>query len=311
MHSHREEIARLQQALEEQDATSPAFMTAEELAQQLQSRGRRPSIVVSVRENIGWIVGKFEKFRPGRQTSGVFLLVLRMMQTSVLVLVPRQNLQSAAACAIALVAACVLRETMPFRRQSDNEVAVMTQYCVFLWCFAVVLREMGISDPQALILMGIVLIVATVGVFCFALWRARAELNEVRSERQQEGRRANTPADEENRTDPVGFGETDDADNDGTPAVCDTSSTEPKHGGNSPQDIEMTVTTTTDERRCNPLIEEKSPPWQQLFGLCAAESEGSDSGPQGGPRGAGELAALREEVARLTAALAAAKKPDK
>ena len=135
MYSQRDEIGRLQQALQDQDATNPAFVTAEELAQDLQNRGRRPSIVVSVREHLGWIVDKFEKFRPGRQSTGVFLLVLRMMQTSILVVIPRQSLQAAAACIIAIIGACVLREAQPFRRKSDNETAVITQYCM---CFVIV-----------------------------------------------------------------------------------------------------------------------------------------------------------------------------
>ena len=86
MHSQHDEIGRLQQALHDEDDSNPAFVTAVELAQRFQITGRRPSIVVSVREHLGWLVDKFEKYRPGRYQTGVFLLVLRMMQTSILVL---------------------------------------------------------------------------------------------------------------------------------------------------------------------------------------------------------------------------------
>ena len=88
--------------------------------------------------------------------------------------------QAATASVLGVIGACVLQESRPFRRDSDNEIAVAAQYCVCLWCFSIVLRYMGISDPIALIAMGVALVVATAIVFGFALWRASDEVKRLR-----------------------------------------------------------------------------------------------------------------------------------
>ena len=81
---------------------------------------------------------------------------------------------------LGVIGACILRETQPFRRASDNEVAVAAQYVVFLWASSIVLRDMGISNPSVLFVMGVVLVLATVTVFGFALWRASDEVGALR-----------------------------------------------------------------------------------------------------------------------------------
>jgi len=176
MINHRDEIDRVQRVLNDQDhdVASPHFGSAEEVVERFSMSGKRASIVTSVREHLVWIVEQFEQFRPGQWYMGVFFLVLRMVQTSVLVLVPKQNLQAAAGSVIAIIGAFLLREAEPFRRSSDNETAVLSQYCIFCWCFAVVLRDMK-DDPIVLLAIGIVLIVATFAVFAHAFWRVRLD----------------------------------------------------------------------------------------------------------------------------------------
>ena len=103
-------------------------------------------------------------------------------------------MQAAAASIIVIFGACVLQEAQPYRRGSDNEIELLAQYCVFLWCFSIVFRDMGISDPKILLSMGIFLIVATVGVFLFAFWRVRAELKLLRSEQKEVETRTTIPS---------------------------------------------------------------------------------------------------------------------
>ena len=93
MYTRRNEITRLQQALKLNDSQQTALISAGKLAKQESTKERRPSIVASVEHTLVWIVKKFERYNPGRWYTGVFLLLLRILQTSVLVLVPRQNLQ--------------------------------------------------------------------------------------------------------------------------------------------------------------------------------------------------------------------------
>jgi hypothetical protein len=93
MYRRRNEINRLQQALKDIDSQQTETISARSLAKRSSIQERRPSLVVSVDQNLGWVVKKFEKFCPGRWYSGVFLLVLRILMTSVLVLIPKQNMQ--------------------------------------------------------------------------------------------------------------------------------------------------------------------------------------------------------------------------
>ena len=283
MYRHRDEIARLQQALQQEDTANPAFVTADGLAQRLSKAGRRSSIVILVRENLVWIVEKFEKFRPNRWYSGVFMLMLRLLQTSVLVLVPRQNLQAAAACVLSVLGACVLREAKPFRRGSDNEIAVIAQYCVFVWAFSVVLRDMGISDPKLLVLMGCVLIVVTVAVFAHALWRAHAEMKALHA--MQRGSHASSCVASD------GDGESLQAIDSGSDAAGgahDPPSSPSK--ADAEKEIELTEVAVTATNYGRPRH------WHEL--LCAAPSSSDDA-----PAVADEVATLRARLAEKDAQL--------
>ena len=93
MYRRRKEINLLQQALKDNDSQQAELVSARSLAKRQSIQQRRPSIVTAVEQNLGWLLKKFEKFNPGRWYSGVFLLLLRILLTSVLVLIPRQNLQ--------------------------------------------------------------------------------------------------------------------------------------------------------------------------------------------------------------------------
>lgn len=95
-------------------------------------------------------------------------------------LTPMSCRQAATASMLGIVGACALRETQPFRRASDNEVAVAAQYCVACWCFSIVFRDMGISATPVLLVLGVLLVLATVAVFAFALWRASDEVRDLR-----------------------------------------------------------------------------------------------------------------------------------
>ena len=285
MYRHRDEIDRLQKALQEEDAVNPAFVTADGLAQGFSKAGRRSSIVISVRENLVWIVEKFEKFRPNRWHSGVFMLVLRLLQTSVLVLVPRQNLQAAAACVLSMLGACALREAKPFRRGSDNEVAVIAQYCVFLWAFCVVLRDMGISDPKLLVLMGSVLVVATVTVFAHALWRARAEVEAMHAMRRGSGASSCVASDDGESLQKVDSGSDAAGGASGPPAVIAGGRGSPNKE-DAEKDIELAVA----------MREHRPRQWQEL--LCAETPLGD------APFVADEVAALRARLAEKDAKLA-------
>ena len=196
-------------------------------------------------------------------------------------------MQAAAASIIVIFGACVLQEAQPYRRGSDNEIELLAQYCVFLWCFSIVFRDMGISDPKILLSMGTFLIAATVGVFVFAFWRVRAELKLLQSERKANG------GEDDNTVN----SESDDTERDAEIERHDPEQQSPadaKRGGNSPQD---TLVTTASDKQGEASNKPKSP-WQ-LLGLCAAESEielgESSENAQGGDDTTALLARIAEK----------------
>ena len=341
MYRRRDEINRLQHALKENDSQQMEIISARNLAQKSSIQERRPSLVVSVDQNLGWIVKKFEKFVPGRCNVDyptihvdyttipvdylkLFIQVVlgnllalaadshderacahsgaehagsksvrTILQARPHLLVCLAPTQAAVASIIIFFGACVLQAALPYRRGSDNEVELLAQYCIFLWCFSIVFRDMGISDPKILLSMGVCLIVATVGVFTFAFWRVFNELKQLRSETKENGDVDDDPANSES----------DELESDAGTVYRDPEQQSPaelKRGGNSPQDT--LVTTASDEHGKAPT--KPKSPWQ-LLGLCAAESEvelgDSPEDAHGGDDTAALLARLAEKDEALRA----------
>ena len=170
---------------------------------------------------------------------------------------------------------------------------MLAQYCTFLWCFSVVFRDMGISNPKILVSMGIVLIAVTVAVFGFALWRASVEHQQLRSEQQVE-----------ERTGALG-GEKSDEEKDHAGSITAPSgdqqeelSAEPKRGGGGSPTQLTAVEVSVDEQHGTTRNM-----WQVL-GLCAAESESAtDEDVAHGSNGDSDT-----DVAALQAKLAAQSK---
>ena len=63
-----------------------------------------------------------------RHRMGIFQLVVRLLQTSLMTVVKKPIIQSSFVSVITLVAICVQRELSPYRRASDNLVGLMTRW---------------------------------------------------------------------------------------------------------------------------------------------------------------------------------------
>jgi hypothetical protein len=93
MYRCRGEINRLQQALKQNESEQTEVISAKRLAARTSIKERRPSIVAAVNHSLVRVVKKLERFNPGQWPITAFLILLRVMQTSVFVLIPTQNLQ--------------------------------------------------------------------------------------------------------------------------------------------------------------------------------------------------------------------------
>ena len=100
--------------------------------------------------------------------------------------VPNQLVQTTIVCCATLLSISMQSALRPFRRASDNDVALLAQWLVFAWTFVLLLRIAGMFEREvAAMFIGVVLCLASVTVLVAALWLANADrLNEQRAEEQ-------------------------------------------------------------------------------------------------------------------------------
>ena len=126
-------------------------------------------------------------FKPTQWFAGVLLLVLRLLQTTFMALVPSQLVQAAIMCFITLLSISMQSELAPYRRASDNRVALLAHWLVFLWVSTLLLRIVGMFErPAAALAVGTLLCIATSSVFVAALVLANMDrLKEKRAARRR------------------------------------------------------------------------------------------------------------------------------
>ena len=88
---------------------------------------RRPSVVGHF-QSLKYLVHQFEKFRPTHWYMGVCLLLLRLFQTCLMTVIKSQLAQAATMGCITLCAAFLQNNLSPYRRQTDNHVALLIHW---------------------------------------------------------------------------------------------------------------------------------------------------------------------------------------
>jgi hypothetical protein len=138
---------------------------------------RRPSIMGKT-ESLTYLVQLFETFLPSRYYTGVWLLLLRLAQTSLMTVFDSQLAQAAVMGCVTLGAAAALRELSPYRRPSDNHSALLGQWLVFAWVFVMLLRLAGLFQSGfAALAIGVLLCALTLAVFVTAVVMANNDRN--------------------------------------------------------------------------------------------------------------------------------------
>lgn len=72
-------------------------------------------------------------------------------------------------CCSCLISVSLQHELSPFRRASDNHVALLATWLIFAWAFVLLLRIVGLFGKDASLAVGTLLCIATVGVFVAAI----------------------------------------------------------------------------------------------------------------------------------------------
>ena len=192
MYQQRNAIKKLGNELQRHNESRGTGLNMAQLANSKQAR----TSFISLTKEIQWLIPKFEEFLPAYWYHGVVLLVLRLLQTSFIALVPSQNIQAIAMCSVTQFSILLQSELAPYRRTTDNRVALLAQVLVFTWAFILMLRIVGVFvKPAAATAIGILLCVATVAVFAVALKLANGD-------RLAEKRAANTTLGDPTSEDP-------------------------------------------------------------------------------------------------------------
>ena len=169
----REQIKKILTDIKEQDRKTHTVTTVTEV---VASKRRQRASIVELSASVHWLVPKFEKFEPECWGYGAFALVLRLCQSSMMVMFDDQSIQAACASMIAQVGICAQRNLAPYRRASDNEIALYAQWLIFIWCSMLLLRVIGAVALLPTFLVGLFCLLPTVAVVARALHSARTDI---------------------------------------------------------------------------------------------------------------------------------------
>ena len=123
MYPHRHAIRKMGTDPQDHNKSRGTTLTSQQLAKSKRARSSFTSLTVEM----AWLLPKFEKFKPEFWHYGVVSLVLRLVQTSLMALLPSQNVQAAIVSLVTLVALFLMLELSPMRLASDNRIAVLSQ----------------------------------------------------------------------------------------------------------------------------------------------------------------------------------------
>ena len=172
IYPHRKELMALMETTQQETSRN---LGCAEIAERASATRRRPSFAAQA-QTLQWLIPQVEQFRTSAPYTGALLLLLRVAQTSLLILIPSQTIRAAIASCIALIAIATLRELAPYRRASDSATAALCQCVIFSWCFFIMLRDTDALYHVPTVVPGLLLMIGTVFVFGHALSKAHTEM---------------------------------------------------------------------------------------------------------------------------------------
>ena len=117
-----------------------------------------------VNDTVVSLAPKYEHFRTGYYWFGVVQLGVRLLQTSLLTFFNTPKVQAAFASMVALCMISVQRELRPFVSRSDNLVALLALWCLFIWMSGLLLIRARVLDRVAPALTGTILVLVPCGL---------------------------------------------------------------------------------------------------------------------------------------------------
>ena len=136
---------------------------------------RDGSSIVNLTNEFRWLLPRFESFEPDRWYFGPCFLILRLCQSSTMVIFRRQTIQAVYACIIGQAAISAQLNLRPYRRRSDNQVALMAQWLVFIWCAVLLMHIITAIASLPPLVTGMICALSTAIVFAHSLRLALAD----------------------------------------------------------------------------------------------------------------------------------------
>ena len=110
------------------------------------------------------LASKYEDFRPGYYWFGVYLLCIRLLQTSVLIFFNAPKVQAAFSAMVAFIAFCIQRELGPCVKKSDNAVHALAEFTLFCWLIALLFIHDGVLHRVPELLTGTILLLSLIHI---------------------------------------------------------------------------------------------------------------------------------------------------
>ena len=110
------------------------------------------------------------------------MLIIRLTQTSFLIIFSEQKTQAMCAAIVATMSASLLRELSPYRRPSDNVTALLAQWLIYVWVIAMLARLIRVIGSTPGVIIGVALVGATALLTGHAVVMAKRDL--VKAQRE-------------------------------------------------------------------------------------------------------------------------------
>jgi hypothetical protein len=119
----------------------------------------------------------FEKFEADAFWYGVFLISTRLLETSMLVFLPNRMCKATLATFVSILALAVLRQYKPWLRDSDDHVAHVAHWVLYIWLYSLQAYDALSQMPPHW--WGTPLVVAAVWLLVYTVYKCRLDLKEL------------------------------------------------------------------------------------------------------------------------------------
>ena len=126
----------------------------------------------------------YEKYEASTFWYGVYLILIRLLQTSLLVLFPDRMTKAAVGTLVAVISLTIAQREKPWLRDSDDKVAEVASWVVFAWLFALLVYDSLVNLPP--VVFGLPLVLSAGFLVAFTIRACYKDYKSLEKEIEQE-----------------------------------------------------------------------------------------------------------------------------